>query len=1246
MIIEIKKEISLLSADGFQQLCSSYFIKKGYENNVILGSSPGTNKTKSGTPDIYFFEKGKYVFVECTTSISNATKLFRKLKTDIENCLNVSKTGVNHSQILKIICCHTSSNLSPQKDYELKSLGQKPGIEIEIIGIDKLAEDILSKYQILANDFLDLPISTSQILTLKDFIRDYNSNPLRARIDTKFLFREKEIDAIGEAFEQVDVVILTGSAGTGKTRLALHYAELVSKKGDCSTYVIQNKGSSLLRELQIYFSKPGEYFVVIDDANHLTELQHIMHYIHRQSKGCSVKTLITVRNSAIGKVCDDIQDFFKSATISIEPFDFDQIVSLLETALDIKKHEVRERIATIAEGNPRLAILAGLVVVEKRCLNSINDATDLFDAYYKSFITSFDGIFKDNNIAITAGIIAFLEVVNLNDIENLTNLFDAIKIKEESFLKYVTKLYENEIIDMHYGKIAQFKDQTLANYFLKYIFYDKKYIKLSTILKCCFSNYQSPTISSINSLLDIFRNQNLISFVTNEISMVWDEFEKEPFPIFFHFMRHFYQIKPTQTLTTLNNLLEYNREKTNDSLETFHTRKVKDEIYLKHVLDILGGFKDTSKLSTALELYLEFYIINTDLAKDFKIDYKRHFGINKDSFKSDFQTQILALKKLEEYSQDWTEKSINKLFLSFAKELLKVEFSPIVHGRGLEYRIYRIQLRCTPEVKEYRAVVWRLLAELNISGKYLPELQDLFKNYGEGARIESRDVIENDLFYLNPIFETHFPPDKFKNCLLANKLNMQLRRLNISNELFDKYLKHESIQLYQLLIGNEYDNKISYEKWQENEKAKIKQFASTLNETMIQAIIDLACEIEAIDRTVTWNIKDSIVNIFDTISSNKEFYIISVEYYLKRNTPCNINPHLIVSALFSMLKDDEVHEIINKYSYKEKNNWQFAYFCEIPKNMLTNKHLKSLYIFLADTAIEITSSTIRDLNFLKAYEIFDENVFIKSCEIILKTAKDLPFLTSLYFRSLFNESCFAPKTVVQKFKIKLDLYEEIYFMMILYTKEIDSDGSYLIEFYKTRPLILNRYIDHLITSEIGFCSFEKKRLQSFFNLPDFSRIYNTIINNSHENYFITSILEGIILVEKDTFDLAAKSDEWIQQYIEKHANDKRQMKYLFDVVYKLSFDLQEKYVLLFAKFNPNHEDLKNILTLPSAYFWSGSKSSVYSERIIFLEQLLPKFEGRKWLKHKSLIENIIKNYQKIIKRIKIKEISEGYPYTS
>ena len=185
MIETIKQKILQLDAGSFQNLCDSYLSKIGYQDIVSLGGKAGTRKTTLGTPDTYFSTPdGKYIFVEYTTQTEG---LFKKIKEDLDKCLDESETKISHNDILEIIYCHTSSNLRPSQDKELKNTCQNVGIKLILIGIDKLAEDIYLFHHLLARDFLGISIDTGQILNFDDFIEEYNSNKLSAPIDTEFL---------------------------------------------------------------------------------------------------------------------------------------------------------------------------------------------------------------------------------------------------------------------------------------------------------------------------------------------------------------------------------------------------------------------------------------------------------------------------------------------------------------------------------------------------------------------------------------------------------------------------------------------------------------------------------------------------------------------------------------------------------------------------------------------------------------------------------------------------------------------------------------------------------------------------------------------------------------------------------------------------------------------------------------------------------------------------------------------------
>lgn len=360
------------------------FIKKGYSNIVSLGSEAGTQKTTKGTPDTYFaVSNQKYIFVEYSTQRAG---LFQKMKEDIAKCLDESSTQISLCEIAEIIYCHTSSNITPAQDTELRKMCEDKGVLFSAIGIDKLAEDIYLSYPKLAHDFLGIEVSTGQILSTADFIKEYNSNLMAAPIDTEFSFRDKEIESIGKAFENNNVVILSGAAGTGKTRLALHYADRFFSGTDMTVYCFHSNALTLYVDLKTTIDTPGSFFFIVDDANQLSELCHVVRYVNKKVDGYNVKSLITVRDYALEKVRSDIRMISTYDIVKVNALTDDEIKKILESSLGIKNQNCMERIVRIAEGNVRIAVLAGKLAVKSNKLSSINDTSELFDNYYGTFL--------------------------------------------------------------------------------------------------------------------------------------------------------------------------------------------------------------------------------------------------------------------------------------------------------------------------------------------------------------------------------------------------------------------------------------------------------------------------------------------------------------------------------------------------------------------------------------------------------------------------------------------------------------------------------------------------------------------------------------------------------------------------------------------------------------------------------------------------------------------------------------------
>jgi len=360
-LTDIKQKINQLDGGKFQVLCDAYLSKQGYKNIFPLGMKSGTHKTTKGIPDTYFTEvDGKYILVMYTSQITGDT--YKKILDDIQDCFDSGKTGLNNSDIKEIVYCHTSSNLTAGQDKALRDFCKQRGVLFVSYGVDTIAHDLYNKYPTIARDELSVSIDTGQILFDQDFVEIYNKNVLSAPLDTVFQFRETEMSKLFDALNTTNVVIISGQAGVGKTRLGLEVSRKYIAAQNACFYCIRSNGLPVYEDLRAFLSVPGKYILLVDDANQLTGLEHVVQ--HSQKSGYDVKIIITVREYAKVKVVRDICEIVRPEVIQINKLKDEEIGKLIEENLEILNKNYIDKITRIAEGNARIAMLAGKIALE------------------------------------------------------------------------------------------------------------------------------------------------------------------------------------------------------------------------------------------------------------------------------------------------------------------------------------------------------------------------------------------------------------------------------------------------------------------------------------------------------------------------------------------------------------------------------------------------------------------------------------------------------------------------------------------------------------------------------------------------------------------------------------------------------------------------------------------------------------------------------------------------------------------
>lgn len=373
----IQSKIKELDGGEYQKLLDSYLYRKyNFSNIVPLGSKDGSNKTTKGVPDSYVLnENGKYILIMYGTVERDS---YKKVRKDLLDSYNRDKTKLNEEDISKIICCHTSSNITISQNQDLLDLIDS--IEIELIGIGTLSFDIFTHYSSLAKEFLSISIDSDQISNIDDFLLRYDSNSVNAPIGIKYIERT-ESEEIASSLENNLVVLVTGKPGVGKTKLSIEVCKkYLINHSDTTCLCVRNNGNDIYEDIKDYTSEDSKYLIFIDDINEMRQLNSFMDYITINNIK-DFKIIATIRDYAIQNTISKINEYTEPYICTLNVMPDDNIKKILENEYNIKNSKYHEHILKISNGNPRIAVMSAEYIKNGKIKN-LNSVIDVFKNFY------------------------------------------------------------------------------------------------------------------------------------------------------------------------------------------------------------------------------------------------------------------------------------------------------------------------------------------------------------------------------------------------------------------------------------------------------------------------------------------------------------------------------------------------------------------------------------------------------------------------------------------------------------------------------------------------------------------------------------------------------------------------------------------------------------------------------------------------------------------------------------------------
>ena len=264
-----------------------------------------------------------------------------------------------------------------------------------------------------------------------------------------------------------------------------------------------------------------------------------------------------------------------------------------------------------------------------------------------------------------------------------------------------------------------------------------------------------------------------------------------------------------------------------------------------------------------------------------------------------------------------------------------------------------------------------------------------------------------------------------EDCILVDNYIAFLRESDlekfIDQSLVKNYLSSYILKIYKTIKG---ENKLKYKEFDDElivRKGKIKEMIRNADFSAICSIIDV-CNESCINNK--YEIAEGLSLLFDILYEDKIYFVETVEYYFKVDTPAKLSPTKIIEYLFSLMESEDVLRLLKANEYTQKNEWIYFYFYHFPNDKIQKNTIEDFYSFLLDDSDKaITSSGFRRIVFVTKFKSIDPDIFIKTCKIILNKKQASPFIVHIYFSFLFHDGITPVSDVLELFSTKMDLLE-------------------------------------------------------------------------------------------------------------------------------------------------------------------------------------------------------------------------------
>ena len=1249
-INQIQKKLLELSGAEYQKLADAFLYKKGFDQINGIGAVAGANKDRKGTPDsLISWANDQYIFVEYTTQ---QTGVCKKFQDDLNKCFDESKTGISVTKIDRVILCHTS-NLSSNDEDALRVQCEEQSTNLDIYGLSAISNALLESYPGIARDFLGINVDTGQVLSLDDFIRQYGASRLATPLDITFHGREDEIKTILESLEDNDLLIVSGKAGVGKTRLALEVcSQFLETNSEYKFYCIFNRGPNIFEDLQVYFSESGNYLILVDDANRVSSFDYFSQLVNDKREGRTIKVISTVRDYAVdsiqrsASICSNFSSFF------IDKLKNAQSETILRDEFGIRNSDYLHRINDIANGNPRIAVMAARVACESNQLSSLYDVSSLYETYYGSIQQDLNGIGSDWSLRV-CGLICFLRVLDKSNDELMNQIYTILSVDENLFWNEVSRLNALEIVDLYENEVAKISDQVLSTYLFYLSVLKEKKIEFGDLLDNFFPTYKRQFIDTLNPVIDAFDPELIKSIIAPYIGYVWEKSREEGDKVaLLGLIDLFWFIKPVESLIFINEEIQ--------NLGVNPTEDLPSSVFL----DALSPFSyaDESNCKIAIELILDYLSkIPSDIAKVLTL-FSNEYGFEHHSYLYAYGIQKTIIDFLLRRISQSDDPIFSKLFLDLAKLYLQIQFR---RTRDKGRRTVSIQTFClTPsqELFALRKTVWdnffRIAVTVHDEKYILKLINDYISSsiddvYSELDHV--RSIIENDAYAIVDWINRNLEPDNYLHSLVAKTYFQCLRQSGVSfGQQIAERFTNDTLTMVNTIVTDHRERRYLQLDFQAYENVKHQELRDYFSAFDLEAYKNFITQWEIVVSYKEWHSQDSqfsyiIEDIFRNLAERDvNLYLEVLEYYVHEGDKFSISLDTPIKTLFSVFNIEEVWDFICRVDFPDQDRWKFGFYQLLPKDDISIDRLKELYELCNNADIQCIPS---DFEYLLKYHSVDKVVLARFVECLLNKINDddlvsnrvRAILCRLFFSnqviSVLEANFSGNATPLKRAYIEAEKVERhIDYSEVVFEILLKIDQEFLLE-----------YLNSYLPENYGYKSLDRK-FSFLWRLENYNKIITVTLlklYNLHceQAYRLSGIFRKIYRLTKndsDNEDIRIKQDELTSALIKEHYQDMEFVGLIFEVVSEFSTQRRKEMLRVFLTVNKDFQDFKRLSLESHVTSWMGSKVPILNKKKEYYQSLLDLFDSVELLQHKLHLQRIINSLSNQIEHAKKEDFIDPF----